>query len=99
MSRDYQELVFEPDGRVGFVFSDDLAEIAGDIIAPGSLQIRRASDVEPTADNQWTAIMRPWAGGKDLGTFPTRRAALDAEVEHLEQAIATGTLRPRRRRA
>lgn len=45
---------------------------------------KRASHVEPTSDNQWTADMSP-VGGPMLGPFETRQLALDAENEWLLQ--------------
>jgi hypothetical protein len=44
----------------------------------GSLTIRRASHVEPTADGRWTADLSP-VGGPLLGPFAGRGVALTAE--------------------
>ncbi len=49
----------------------------------GSLTIRRASHVEPTSDGMWLADLSPVAGPV-LGPFPSRSAALDAEVAWLK---------------
>jgi hypothetical protein len=48
----------------------------------GTATIERASHVEPTADNRWSADMSP-VGGPVLGPFDTREEALKSEVEWL----------------
>lgn len=65
-----------PDGTVRFVYSDALAAV----LAPlGTAVTRRASHVEPADGGGWAADMSPVLGPV-LGPFPTRQAALDAEV-------------------
>jgi hypothetical protein len=59
--------------------------------ALGVASIRRASHVEPTSDNRWTADMAP-SGGPVLGPFDTRSEALAAEVEWLSRSLH-GSLR------
>ena len=86
MPHDYEELIFHHDGTVGFIFSDDLAAVARELVQDGHLEIRRASDVEPSGEG-WRAVMRPWAGGADLGVFPTRAEALAAEIAHLREVM------------
>lgn len=67
------------DGTVRFIYHDALRGL----LALGTAEIRRASHVEPVGTH-WSADMTP-VGGPVLGTFPTRQAALDAEVQWLEQ--------------
>jgi hypothetical protein len=49
----------------------------------GTLQIERASHVEPTPDGQWVADLSP-VGGPKLGPFDNRGQALAAEAVWLE---------------
>ena len=49
-----------------------------DLAALGSLEIRRASHVEPDAAGQWTADLSP-VDGPVLGPFAHRTEALAAE--------------------
>ncbi len=57
-----------------------------DLRAIGSTSIARASHVEPNDDGTWSADMSP-VHGPTLGPYPTRSAALTAEVEYLERHI------------
>lgn len=84
------DLVVETDGTVRFVYDDDLAAA----FAGEELHTVRASHVEPAADfgiagGGWIADMRPSGGpllgAADLGGFPTRQAALDAERRWLRE--------------
>jgi len=50
----------------------------------GTCTIRRASHVEPDQQGHWYAEM---IDGPRLGPFPTRSAALAAEVNYLESNI------------
>ncbi len=50
----------------------------------GPPNIRRGSDVEPTADGQWTADLSR-VGGPRLGPFALRSEALAAEVTWLRR--------------
>jgi hypothetical protein len=54
----------------------------------GTVDIRRASHVEPIADNpgKWGADLAP-VGGPFLGPFDTRTAALAAEVAWLDNEL------------
>lgn len=52
----------------------------------GAVSIRRASNVEPDQDGQWTASMAPVLGPV-LGPFPKRSQALSAEVAWLENNL------------
>ena len=49
----------------------------------GTLQIERASHVEPTTEGQWVADLSP-VGGPTLGPFDNRGQALAAEAAWLE---------------
>ncbi len=78
------ELIIEPDGTVRGLYSDSIPyDTLGDAL--GGLEISRASRVEPTPDGQWTADMSPCGGNVELGPFPKRRQALDAEVKWLRE--------------
>ena len=48
----------------------------------GTVNIRRASHVEPTTEGRWTADLSP-VGGPMLGPFALRSEALDAEQQWL----------------
>ena len=73
------ELVVDAGGDVRCIYDEalDLREI-------GSLQITRASHVEPDRDGFWWADMGP-VGGPVLGPFKNRTEALGAEREWLLQ--------------
>ena len=72
------QLVIDPRGSVRCVYSEEL-----DLHALGQTSIRRASHVEPTNDGQWTADLSP-VGGPNLGPFPVRSQALEAEHDWLQ---------------
>ena len=73
------DLLIEASGTVRCVFGEDI-----DLGQLGRLSIRRGSHVEPTPDGQWTADLAP-VQGPLLGPFPTRTAALNAEVSWLQE--------------
>ena len=73
------DLLIETTGTVRCVFGEEI-----DLGQLGRLSIRRGSHVEPTPDGQWTANLAP-VNGPLLGPFPTRTAALDAEVRWLQE--------------
>jgi len=73
------DLLIEPTGTVRCVFGEQI-----DLGQLGRLSIRRGSHVEPTPDGQWTADVAP-VQGPLLGPFPTRTAALNAEVTWLQE--------------
>jgi len=52
----------------------------------GSMQITRASHVEPDDSGQWWADLQP-VGGKKLGPFTVRSQALAAERDELERRL------------
>lgn len=68
------------DGRLAFIFSDDLACL----LPLGAATVERASAVEPAPFNGsigWTAKLLD--DGTVLGPYPTRQDALDAERDWL----------------
>lgn len=67
------DIVIRANGIVRFVYDETL-----DLATLGSLDIRRASHVEPTDDGRWTADLSP-VDGPSLGPFTTRSEALLAE--------------------
>ncbi len=73
---------FDADGRMAFIYDDAGAGVAREV---GTLDIRRASHVEPTLDGGWVADMSP-VEGPLLGPYMTRAEALEREVEWLTQA-------------
>ena len=73
------DLLIESTGTVRCVFGEEI-----DLGQLGQLSIRRGSHVEPTPDGQWTADLAP-VQGPLLGPFPTRTAALNAEVSWLQE--------------
>jgi hypothetical protein len=72
-------LVVTPQGEARCIYSEEI-----DLRTLGSLTIRRASHVEPSADGRWLADLSP-VGGPVLGPFDLRTGALSAEVSWLEQ--------------
>ena len=58
-----------------------------DLASVGLLSIRRASHVEPDATGQWIVNLSP-VGGPCLGPFSLRSAALQAEVDWLDQHLS-----------
>lgn len=73
------DLLIKTSGTVRCVFGEEI-----DLGQLGQLSIRRGSHVEPTPDGQWTADLAP-VQGPLLGPFPTRTAALNAEVSWLRE--------------
>jgi len=69
------QMLFAANGETRLIYDDDLAEIAREL---GSVEITRASHVEPTTEGLWNADMSP-VGGGILGPFQTRAQALQAE--------------------
>ncbi len=72
------ELLIESSGHVRCVYGEDI-----DLGQLGQLSIRRGSQVEPTADGQWTADLSP-VNGPVLGPFTLRTEALLAEMAWLQ---------------
>ena len=69
----------QTDGSVRCIYGELI-----DLSVLGTLQIRRASFVEPALDGRWQADLSP-SGGPVLGPFPSRSAALAAEIAWLER--------------
>lgn len=66
----------DEDATMHFIYNDDLR----DLLDEGGSTIRRASHVEPDDDLTWHADLSP-IEGPVLRGFPTREAALRAEVD------------------
>ena len=66
-----------------------LYDEALDLSTLGSLQIHRASHVDPDAEGQWWADMAPVGGGR-LGPFGSRSKALEAERAFLVDKLPVG---------
>ena len=73
------ELLIDPAGGVRCVYDEAI-----DLAVLGPLTIRRGSHVEPLPDGRWTADLTP-VDGPVLGPFPTRSAALAAELAWLQR--------------
>jgi len=74
-------LVVSPQGRTRAVYDE-----AFDFATLGQVSIRRASHVEPTAQGQWSADLRP-VGGPVLGPFAKRSQAIAAELAWLDSHL------------
>ena len=72
------QLIISPDGNVRCVYAEtiDLAQL-------GRLTISRGSHVEPNSEGLWIADLAP-VGGPQLGPFPHRSDALNAEAAWLD---------------
>ena len=88
------DILIDSDGSIQAIHTDEIAEV----FAGEDVTVRRASHVEPWAKRKargtallWGADLRP-CGGPILGPFPTRLAALAAEVTWLRAAMARGRL-------
>jgi hypothetical protein len=71
-------VVVTPEGIIRTLYHEEWA-----LATLGLLHIERASHVEPTPEGQWLAQI---ISGPILGPFPTRSAALAAEVEWLSES-------------
>ena len=71
-------LRIEPNGTLRGLYTEDM-----DLSSVGSLEIHRASHVEPDAAGSWWADCSP-VGGPKLGPFVKRSEALTAEVQWIE---------------
>lgn len=82
-------LTFDPEGRFGCIYSDDLLHYIDTLSAPGQCVTRRASDVEPNAWGQWMVRIRDWVpgGAKVFGPFRLRQEALDVEVDYIRRTL------------
>jgi hypothetical protein len=79
------EITVLPNGDLKFIYTDELVEL----LQEGEATIQRASHVEPAVADptQWEADMAPSGSTVVLGPFPTRAAALDAEVAWLQRNV------------
>lgn len=82
MSRTEHVISIDDNGRMQFIYNDDLAFL----LELGASETRRASHVEPGSDGKWYADMAP-VSGPTLGPFDLRQTALDAEVEWLLENV------------
>ena len=73
------ELVITPVGDARCLYTETL-----NLNLLGSLQIRRASHVEPDGDSRWFADLSPIKGPR-LGPFQLRSDALAAEAAWINQ--------------
>jgi len=83
-----QVVVITPDGRIRFVWDDDLAALC----EQGLPTIKRVADVEPEADGTgWTADCRRIDGGVH-GPYPLRQTALAIEREVVNDRLLAGLI-------
>ena len=75
------KIKIDTDGVITHIYNETV-----DLSGLGKTTIKRASHVEATSHNEWTADMKP-VGGPVLGLFSNRSEALKAEVEWLEKNI------------
>ena len=74
------ELVIKPNGEGHCIYAEPI-----DLSAIGSVNIRRASQVEPTDKGHWMADLSLTNNGPLLGPFDKRTDALSAEVQWLRE--------------
>lgn len=72
------KLYVQTDGSLTSIYDETL-----DTRGLGPQEIRRASHVEPNAEGNWTADLRP-VGGPRLGPYSRRSQALAVELARLE---------------
>jgi hypothetical protein len=72
------QLVIDTNGTARCVYAEDI-----DLASIGSIEIPRASHVEPDVAGRWWAQLSP-VGGPLLGPFQLRSEALQAEVRWLQ---------------
>jgi|APCry1669189034_1035192.scaffolds.fasta_scaffold00134_5 hypothetical protein len=79
-------LFIRPDGSVQCLYDEKI-----DLARVGTVDIRRASHVEPAPldAGMWIADLAP-VGGPFLGPFPTRSEALHAESSWLDAQMTLG---------
>lgn len=75
------EMIIDPTGKVRCLYDEAIP-----LASLGSMQITRASHVEPDESGQWWADMLPVQGPK-LGPFEKRSEALAAEREWMEVSL------------
>ena len=67
-------------GSITAIYDD----VHADLMAKGTAQVRRASQVEPDPTGGWTATMND---GTVLGPYRLRSTALAEEVKYLESKL------------
>jgi hypothetical protein len=72
------ELIVSPAGSVRCVYAEAI-----DLLALGTVQIQRASSVEPDGQGRWWSDLGPVAGPL-LGPFQQRSEAINAELSWLK---------------
>lgn len=79
-------ITFSETGQAGALYSDSLLPIFD---ALGPSRTARVSEVEPTEDGLWSVRILEWILGetKLLGTYRTRKEALEVEVTFLQNAL------------
>ena len=73
-------LVIDESGGIRFIHSDELIPLRD---ALGKGVTKRASNVEPDSNGEWSADLSP-VNGPVIGPFTTRQEALDAEIAWLK---------------
>lgn len=79
------ELIIDDAGHVRCVYGEEI-----DLEALGSVQIRRASQVEPDGRGRWTADLT-LSGGPVLAGHKTRSQAIAAEVDWIRAKLEGAT--------
>lgn len=76
------EILIQPDGTIVYIHNDT---VASDFKSLGKIQIKRASNVEPTANGEWNVDLSPVGGPESLEqVFDNRTVALAEEVAYLK---------------
>lgn len=73
------QLLITAEGQVRCIYAEAI-----DLATIGRLRITRGSFVEPNATGQWIVDLSPVQGPR-LGPFAKRSAALQSEIDWLEQ--------------
>jgi hypothetical protein len=84
MTQQEVSITIRPDGTVETVYQDSARDVYAEL---GALSVRRASHVEPAADEKWQADMSP-VGGPLLPPTDTRQESLDAERNWLRENMS-----------
>ena len=79
------ELIIHSDGTASCIYTEEI-----EIHSLGSLDIKRASHVEPDMNGEWIADMSP-VNGPLLGPFTNRSKALEAEVAWIRRNLFVGS--------
>ena len=73
------QLIINPAGNVRGIYGEEI-----DLHVLGSVEIRRASHVEPDEFGYWWVDLSP-VGGPKQGPFPHRSRAIDSEIRYLQE--------------